>query len=51
MIRAILMGTLALACLEPAQAQEWIKLGGEPDPLGRVEPVRFLKLRHCNRAC
>ena len=28
MIRAILMGTLALACLEPAQAQEWIKLGG-----------------------
>lgn len=43
MIRAMLMGTLALTCLEPAQAQEWIKLGGEPDPLGRAEPVQFLK--------
>lgn len=43
MMRAILIGTLALTCLEPAQAQEWIKLGGEPDPLGRVEPVRFMK--------
>ncbi|MYA17087.1 MAG: hypothetical protein F4086_12730 [Gemmatimonadetes bacterium] len=44
MIRVILMGTLALVvCMEPAEAQEWLKLGGEPDPLGRVEPVRFLK--------
>jgi len=44
MNRVILMGTLALAvCMEPAEAQEWLKLGGEPDPLGRVEPVRFLK--------
>lgn len=43
MIRTTLMVTLVLTCLAPVEAQEWLKLGGEPDPLGRVEPVRFLK--------
>ena len=43
MIRTMLIGALALACVESAEAQEWRKIGGEPDPLGRVEPVRFVK--------
>ena len=43
MIRKMLMGAVALACVESAEAQEWRKIGGEADPLGRVEPVRFVK--------
>lgn len=35
--------TLGALVAAPAQAQEWRKIGGEPDPLGRIEPVRFVK--------
>ncbi|MDE2882945.1 MAG: hypothetical protein OXP70_13920 [Acidobacteriota bacterium] len=43
MTRPILIGALALTCPYSADAQDWRKIGGEPDPLGRVEPVRFVK--------
>lgn len=43
MVRPTAALVLALLSPEPLNCQQWHKIGGEVDPLGRTEPMRFVK--------